>query len=69
MNFAERKLHWSGGKSFKCLLTISVECACMYVVYSRVQTFVQVNVEDRSSFSVTGHLILTKQGLTEPVAQ
>lgn len=41
----------------------------MYVVYSRVQTFVQVNVEDRSSFSVTGHLILAKQGLTEPVAQ
>lgn len=69
MNSAEPKLHWSGGKSFKCLLTISVECACMCVVYSRVQTFVQVNVEDRSSFSVTGHLILAKQGLTEPVAQ
>lgn len=41
----------------------------MCVVYSCVQTFVQVNVEDRSSFSVTGHLILAKQGLTEPVAQ
>lgn len=53
--------------------SINVSCdklcrMCMYVrvIYVCVYTFVQVNAEDRSSFSVTGHLSFKKQGLTEP---